>query len=63
MDNHERHTALRTARERALFWAEQAEEGFRQTAYAGNQHRIELARMWAGVAEALKVGEQTSDSA
>lgn len=62
MDNHERHTQLRQARENALVWAERAESAYRQGS-TGLEESVAMAHMWASVAEALKVGEQTSDAA
>lgn len=62
MTNEERREALNEARAKALQWATYAERNFQREPYgSGNQHRIELAKMWAQVADAMKDGDPVHD--
>lgn len=61
MTNEERREALNRARRNALQWAEWAERNFERTSVTSNQLRVEMAKMWAGVADAMKDGDPVHD--
>jgi len=62
MNNRERIKALDKARATALWWAEKAEDEYPMAAPATTEENVRMARMWADVAQALKVGDHYGDA-
>lgn len=62
MDNTQRRTELATARTHAVRFARLAEERFAQVAQDRDEY-VNIAIMWATVANALKVGSDVADAA
>jgi hypothetical protein len=62
MDNIERRVALAKARNHTMHWANLAEEKWLEGSDEVS-HYVEFASMWASVADALKVGNDSADRA
>jgi hypothetical protein len=64
MDNTKRRQVLSDARAATFYWAQLAEDS-RSLHPAGDEHTAEciaMARMWADVANAMKIGDERADS-
>lgn len=63
MDNTQRCVELARARTQATKWAEAAEDSYIRSEAVYHDKRVNMALMWATVANALKVGSDVADRA